>query len=407
MKKSDIDTFEIYLDSYLKVLKKFRQNSRRYRQKRLTMNKNKNSTISKNFKNSKNSNSTDKFKSSQEKINITLNGSQYNNTISKSKKSRKNGTTLNHKNKTENISNSILNFKNFTNKNSTLKEKKEKNSTNKIKNYNSTKSTSKSDLNTDLQTGSVTSVTNPHLKENKTVSIHNSHNKTKLSPNNTLLHPENKNISSNSQVKNSSSVSIPESSRNNFTEKINEFLLGSDYKNRTARSQNLTDYLENYSKYNKYNEVLNKTEDKINNSNTSSSKNQNSLIEVKTKSTKLNSSTKIKKIPLTRILQTEERKNFEKSAKKADHLINDQISNPVSNFSSKKKKHSRNSRSFLSNPEEIDKIYQNLKKTKLNEEFERREKQTEGSNLESASSKYIDTVTVENNIYKRIINISF
>ncbi len=61
---------------------------------------------------------------------------------------------------------------------------------------------------------------------------------------------------------------IPESSRNNFTEKINEFLLGSDYKNRTARSQNLTDYLENYSKYNKYNEIRNKTEDKINNSNT-------------------------------------------------------------------------------------------------------------------------------------------
>ena len=111
-------------------------------------------------------------------------------------------------------------------------------------------------------------------------------------------------------------------------------------------------------------------------------------------------------------MQTEERKRSGKTAKKADSLINDQISNSVSNsvsnsnFSSKKKKHYRNSRSFLSNPEEIDKIYQNLKKTKLNEEFERREKQTEGSNLESTSSKYIDTETIENNIYKRIINIS-
>ena len=291
-----------------------------------------------------------------------------------------------------------------------MKEKKEKNSTNKIKNYNSTKSTLKTDLNTDLKTGSVTSVTTSLSKENKTLSKHISHNITKLSPNNTLLHPENKNISSNSQVKNSSSVSIPESSRNNFTEKINEFLLGSDYKNRTARSQNLTDYLENYSKYNKYNEVRNKTEDKIINSNTSSSNNQNSLIEVKTNSSKLNSSTKIKNFPLTRNSQIEQRKNSKKSAKKADQLINDQISNSISNsnpnFSSKKKKHSRNSGSFLSNPEEIDKIYQNLKKTKLNEEFERREKQTEGSNLESASSKYIDTETIENNIYKRIINIS-
>jgi hypothetical protein len=285
------------------------------------MNKNINSTISKNFKNSKNQNSTDKFKSSQEKINVTLNGSQYsfNKSISKSEKSRKNEITLNQKNKTENISNSILNLKNYTNKNSTLMEKKEKNSTNKIKNYNSTKSTSKSDLNTDLKTGSVTSVTTPYLKENKTLSKHISHNNTKLSPNNTLLHPVNKNISSNSQVKNSSCVSIPESSRNNFTEKINEFLLGSDYKNRTASSQNLTDYLENYSKYNKYNEIRNKTEDKIN-SNTSSSKNQNSLIKIKTNSSKLNSSTKIKNFPLTRILQTEERKSSESIV---DHLIND------------------------------------------------------------------------------------
>ena len=90
------------------------------------MNKNKNSTISKNFKISKNSNSTDKFKSSQEKINVTLNGSHYNNTIYKSEKSRKNATTLYQKNKTENICNSILFLKNFTNKNSTFKEKKKK-----------------------------------------------------------------------------------------------------------------------------------------------------------------------------------------------------------------------------------------------------------------------------------------
>ncbi len=111
-------------------------------------------------------------------------------------------------------------------------------------------------------------------------------------------------------------MSIPESSRNNFTGKINEFLLGSDYENRISRSQTLTDYLENYSNYNKYNDIRNKTEYKINNSNASSSKNRNFLNEVKTKSSKLNSSTKIKKIPFTRILQTGERKSCGKGRKK-------------------------------------------------------------------------------------------
>jgi hypothetical protein len=106
-----------------------------------------------------------------------------------------------------------------------------------------------------------------------------------------------------------------------------------------------------------------------------------------------------KKIPYLENCKLARKKNSGKSAKKADNLINDEISHSVSNyvsysnsnFSSKKKKHSRSSRSFLSNPQEIGKTYKNLKKTKLNDEFESRENQTEASNLESASSKYIDT----------------
>jgi hypothetical protein len=431
VKKSDIDTFELYLDSYLKVLKKFRQNNKRYKSgksaevKKVRVesreNKKMNSSIinnsslnsgSKNLSNEKNYtknfvkykdnsnnqviyNNKSQFLNSTKNLttlnrsNIFISNSSKNEKIEKIKDNTK--INMHGKNKTENtytsnskivqaknknnISTSILHSLNRTN------ELKIKNSTHKINNYNFTKKI----LN--------------HT-DNRESSIYN--NSSLILTNFTLNSSYTGNLGNSSQFKNSSSLPLLEN-KNNFTEKINEFLLGSDYKNKTVTSPSLTDYLENISKNNE----KNKTEEKSESKNIGGEK--NSSIKVLVNSSSLNLSSKQSnnlKIPSTKNLlkRSKESNSLKlKSEKKPTTKI---VKKYVNNSTPKKKKNSRFTRSFLSNPEEIDKIYQDLKKKKLNEEFDRREKQTEVMNLEKKSPKYIDTESIENNIYKRIINIS-
>lgn len=196
MKKSDIDNFEYYLDTYLKIFKKFKNL------------KNKNQTL----KSSAILNETKM--NNRELLNLTSFDNLNNSTISKEK-------NFTFKNKTNHIiakmnSNAIANF---TTTNTTFKKPSKLNST--ISHFNFTNSekkniTLRTDSNSTSNTKSNANSTIISLKENINVK---KMKKQKLK----------QNVSERAEVNNSlqiNTININQEKKINLTEKINSFLLG-------------------------------------------------------------------------------------------------------------------------------------------------------------------------------------